>query len=114
MSALLLVKGGLLHGIFRNRIRSQKAQELQGILAQYARSAAHCNDGVSVCSAAAALHVHLSALTSLLILEGEGTFTETASGETLPVKKGESVFVPAGTGEYTVQGTALKCLRTRV
>ena len=52
--------------------------------------------------------------TSLLILEGEGTFTETASGETLPVKKGESVFVPAGTGEYTVQGTALKCLRTRV
>lgn len=52
--------------------------------------------------------------TSLLILEGEGTFTETASGETLPVKKGESVFVPAGIGEYTVQGTALKCLRTRV
>ena len=114
MSALLLVKGGFFYGIFRNGIRSQEAQDLQGILAQYARPAAHCNAGVPVRSAAAAVYVHLPALTSLLILEGEGTFTETASGETLPVKKGESVFAPAGTGEYTVQGTALKCLRIRV
>ena len=52
--------------------------------------------------------------TSLLILEGEGTLTETATGESLPIRKGESLFVPAGTGAYTVSGTDLKCLRTRV
>lgn len=52
--------------------------------------------------------------TSLLILEGEGTLTETATGESLPIQKGESFFIPAGTGEYTVSGTDLKCLRTRV
>lgn len=52
--------------------------------------------------------------TSLLILEGEGTLTETATGESLPIKKGESLFLPAGTGEYTVTGKDLKCLRTRV
>ena len=51
---------------------------------------------------------------SLLILEGEGTLTETATGESLPIQKGESFFIPAGTGEYTVSGTDLKCLRTRV
>lgn len=52
--------------------------------------------------------------TSLLILEGNGTLTETATGESLPIQKGESFFIPAGTGEYTVSGTDLKCLRTRV
>ena len=40
--------------------------------------------------------------------------TETATGENLPIRKGESLFIPAGTGEYTVSGTDLKCLRTRV
>ena len=47
-----------------------------------------------------------TSFTSLLVLEGVGTLTETSSGE--------SLFVPAGTGEYTVQGEGLKCLRTRV
>lgn len=55
-----------------------------------------------------------TSFTSLLVLEGVGTLTETSSGESLPIKKGESLFVPAGTGEYTVQGEGLKCLRTRV
>ena len=55
-----------------------------------------------------------TSFTSLLVLEGVGTLTESASGESLPIKKGESLFVPAGTGEYTVQGEGLKCLRTRV
>lgn len=52
-----------------------------------------------------------TSFTSLLVLEGVGTLTETSSGESLPIKKGESLFVPAGTGEYTVQGEGLKCLR---
>lgn len=55
-----------------------------------------------------------ASFTSLLVLEGEGTLTEKTTGETLPVKKGESLFLPAGTGAYTVEGENLKCLRTRV
>ena len=55
-----------------------------------------------------------TSFTSLLVLEGKGTLTETATGESLPIQKGESFFIPAGTGEYTVSGTDLKCLRTRV
>ncbi len=53
-----------------------------------------------------------TSFTSLLILEGEGILTE--GYESLPIKKGESLFLPAGTGEYTVTGANLKCLRTRV
>ena len=49
---------------------------------------------------------------SLLVLEGEGFLTE--GGERLPIRKGESLFLPAGTGAYTVTGTGLRCLRTRV
>ena len=55
-----------------------------------------------------------TSFTSLLVLEGKGILTETATGESLPIHKGQSLFVPAGTGEYTVQGEGLKCLRTRV
>ena len=53
-----------------------------------------------------------SSFTSLLILEGEGTLTE--GGESLPIRKGESLFVPAGAGAYRVAGKGLKCLVTRV
>ena len=49
-----------------------------------------------------------------LVLEGKGTLTETATGESLPIRKGQSLFLPAGTGAYAVTGTDLKCLRTRV
>ena len=55
-----------------------------------------------------------TSFTSLLVLEGKGTLTETATGESLPIRKGESLFLPAGTGAYAVTGTDLKCLRTRV
>lgn len=48
---------------------------------------------------------------SLLIVEGEGTVT--CGGETLPVKKGDSVFITADSGEFTVAGT-LRTLCTRV
>ena len=30
------------------------------------------------------------------------------------IRKGQSLFLPAGTGAYAVTGTDLKCLRTRV
>ena len=53
-----------------------------------------------------------ASFTSLLILEGEGILTE--GDEQMPVKKGESLFLPAGTGTYRVTGKNLKCLRTRV
>lgn len=36
--------------------------------------------------------------TSLLILEGEGTLTETATGESLPIQKGESFFIRQAPG----------------
>lgn len=37
-----------------------------------------------------------TSFTSLLMLEGVGTLTETSSGESLPIRKGESLFVPDG------------------
>ncbi len=46
---------------------------------------------------------------SLLVLSGEGTLT--APGQSLRLKKGGSVFVPAGTGDYTLEGD-LRVLRT--
>lgn len=55
-----------------------------------------------------------TSFTSLLVLEGKGILTETATGESLPIHKGQSLFLPAGTGAYAVTGTDLKCLRTRV
>ena len=39
---------------------------------------------------------------SLLITDGEGTLT--SGGETVAVKKGESYFLPANSGAYTVKG----------
>lgn len=39
---------------------------------------------------------------SILILEGKGTVTDT--GETLEFKKGDSFFLPAGSGNYVVEG----------
>ena len=40
---------------------------------------------------------------SILILDGEGTITN--NGETLNFKKGESFFLTAGSGAYTVEGS---------
>ena len=48
---------------------------------------------------------------SLLITEGEGTLT--CGGEAVSVKKGDSYFLPANSGSYTVQGTC-QTLVTRV
>ena len=39
---------------------------------------------------------------SLLITDGAGELT--CAGETVPVKKGESYFLPANSGAYTVKG----------
>ena len=39
---------------------------------------------------------------SLLITDGAGELT--CGGETVPVKKGESYFLPANSGAYTVKG----------
>ena len=48
---------------------------------------------------------------SLLVLGGEGTFV---CGDTsFPLTKGESVFIPAGAGSYTVRG-AIELLETRI
>ena len=48
---------------------------------------------------------------SLLITEGEGTLT--CGGEAVSVKKGDSYFLPANSGSYTVQGNC-QTLVTRV
>ena len=47
----------------------------------------------------------------LLVLEGEGTLKH--QGETYAVKKGQSVFLPAGMGTYELTGR-MQVLRTRV
>ena len=48
---------------------------------------------------------------SLLITDGEGELT--CGGETVTVKKGDSFFLPAGSGSYAVRGTC-QTLVTRV
>ena len=48
---------------------------------------------------------------SLLITDGAGTLT--CGGETVSVQKGESYFLPANSGHYTVQGNC-QTLVTRV
>ena len=48
---------------------------------------------------------------SLLVVDGEGTVT--CGGETMAVKKGDSLFIPANSGDFAVTGT-LKTLCTRV
>ena len=48
---------------------------------------------------------------SLLVVDGEGEVT--CGEETLPVKKGDSIFLPANSGDFVVTGT-LQTLCTRV
>ena len=48
---------------------------------------------------------------SLLITDGEGELI--CGDETVAVKKGDSFFLPAGSGSYTVHGTC-QTLSTRV
>lgn len=62
-------------------------------------------------STQAMLAVDEASFVSLLALEGEGTLT--ACGQMLPFQKGESVFLPAGSGEYRLSG-AMTVLGTRV
>lgn len=50
--------------------------------------------------------------TSLLVVEGTGVLREGA--EEMSLHKGQSIFIPAGTGAYTVEGDTLQCLVTRV
>lgn len=47
---------------------------------------------------------------SILVLDGEGTIT--CQGETLEYKKGDSLFLPAGSGKYTMKGTCDALLTT--
>ena len=48
---------------------------------------------------------------SLLVMEGAGSLT--ACGETLALQKGASVFLPAGAGDYLLDG-AMTILETRI
>ena len=48
---------------------------------------------------------------NILILEGEAVLK--CGSENLPLKKGDSVFVPAGCGEYALTGT-FKSVFTRI
>lgn len=50
--------------------------------------------------------------TSLIVLEGSGTIR--CGEETLPIQKGDSLFLPAESGIYRVEGKGLSVLRTRV
>ncbi len=48
---------------------------------------------------------------SLLIMDGEGTLE--SCGETLALKKGDSIFIPANAGEYKISGN-LEIIETRI
>lgn len=50
--------------------------------------------------------------TSLIVLDGKGKIT--CGSETMEVKKGDSLFLPAESGEYRIEGERIPTLRTRV
>ncbi|MEI6579250.1 MAG: type I phosphomannose isomerase catalytic subunit [Eubacteriales bacterium] len=52
-----------------------------------------------------------SSFVSLLVLDGSGHLN--CAGESMPIKKGESVFIPAGCGKFTVEGN-IKILETQI
>ena len=49
---------------------------------------------------------------SVLVLEGTGALWE--GDESMSLRKGESLFIPAGAGQCRLEGDGLKCLVTRV
>ena len=49
---------------------------------------------------------------AVLVLEGTGALWE--GDESMSLRKGESLFVPAGAGQCRLEGDGLKCLVTRV
>ena len=49
---------------------------------------------------------------SALVLGGTGALWE--GDESMPLRKGESLFIPAGAGQCRLEGDGLKCLVTRV
>ncbi len=49
---------------------------------------------------------------SVLVLEGTGALW--GGDESMPLRKGESLFIPAGAGQCRLEGDGLKCLVTRV
>ena len=49
---------------------------------------------------------------SVLVLEGAGALWE--GDESMTLRKGESLFIPAGAGQCRLEGDGLKCLVTRV
>lgn len=48
---------------------------------------------------------------SLLVMDGEGSLE--CCGETLPLKKGDSIFIPANAGKYCINGK-LEIIETRI
>lgn len=52
-----------------------------------------------------------NSFTSLLVLDGQGTIRN--GNETLPLETGESIFLPAGSGEFFISGDC-SVLRTRI
>lgn len=52
-----------------------------------------------------------SSFVSLLIMSGEGTLE--SCSQTLPLKKGDSIFIPANAGEYKLTGE-LEIIETRI
>lgn len=51
-----------------------------------------------------------SSFASLLVLDGEGTVSD--EGESLSIRKGDSIFIPANTGEYELEGNFEALLTT--
>lgn len=52
-----------------------------------------------------------SSFVSLLVMDGEGSLE--CCGETLSLKKGDSIFIPANAGEYCISGK-LEIIETRI
>ena len=66
-------------------------------------------DKIDIVSGASVQAADETSFHSLIIIEGDGTITY--NEVTMEVKKGDSIFIPAGLGEYTISGT-LEVIKT--
>ena len=69
------------------------------------------NDGVPVRDKPCLVGVDIgSTTTKLLVLDGEGMIS--SRGEKYSYRKGDSIFLPAGSGDYTIEGKCDALLTT--
>lgn len=79
-------------------------EKLDGGVMTLLRSCEYFNVNKLELDGTVSLEADTKSFNSILVLDGNCTIT--ANGETITATKGDSIFIDAGTGEYTIKGVA--------